>query len=110
MVQLLDPEGRLTTGADAERYGHLIDALDDATLQQFWRDMVVGRTFDRAAANMQRQGQLALWIPSQGQEAAQVGSAYATRAQDHIFRLTANTSWASFVDSTRCNCWRCCAA
>lgn len=85
MVQLLDPEGRLTTGADAERYGHLIDALDDATLQQFWRDMVVGRTFDRAAANMQRQGQLALWIPSQGQEAAQVGSAYATRAQDHIF-------------------------
>ena len=32
MVQLLDPEGRLTTGPDADRYGHLIAALDDATL------------------------------------------------------------------------------
>ena len=85
MVQLLDPEGRRTSGADADRYGHLVDALDDATLQQFWRDMVVARTFDRSAANLQRQGQLALWIPSQGQEAAQVGSAYATRPQDHIF-------------------------
>lgn len=85
MVQLLDPEGRLTTGPDADRYGHLIAALDDATLQQFWRDMMVARTVDRSAANLQRQGQLALWIPSQGQEAAQVGSAYATRPQDHIF-------------------------
>lgn len=85
MVQLLDPEGRLTTGADADRYGHLVAALDDATLELFWRNMVVGRVFDRAAANMQRQGQLALWIPSWGQEAAQVGSAFATRSQDHIF-------------------------
>src|SRR5690606_11412725 len=32
-----------------------------------------------------RQGQLALWIPSIGQEGAQVGSGYAARAQDHIF-------------------------
>ncbi len=85
MVQLLDPEGRLTVGADADRYGHLVEALDDATLESFWRNMVVGRVFDRAAANMQRPGQLALWIPSWGQEAAQVGSAFATRAQDHIF-------------------------
>ncbi|HLP22579.1 MAG TPA: thiamine pyrophosphate-dependent dehydrogenase E1 component subunit alpha [Microbacteriaceae bacterium] len=85
MVQLLDPEGRLTSGADAERYGHYISALDDHTLERFWRDMVVARTFDRSAANLQRQGQLALWIPSQGQEAAQVGSAHATRPQDHIF-------------------------
>ncbi|MFM6974197.1 MAG: thiamine pyrophosphate-dependent dehydrogenase E1 component subunit alpha [Agromyces sp.] len=85
MVQLLDTDGRLTSGPDADRYGHLIAALDDATLQRMWRDMTVARTFDRSAANLQRQGQLALWIPSQGQEAAQVGSAYATRPQDHIF-------------------------
>ncbi|MEB0303600.1 thiamine pyrophosphate-dependent enzyme, partial [Mucilaginibacter sp. 5C4] len=25
------------------------------------------------------------WVPSHGQEAAQVGSAYATRPQDHVF-------------------------
>jgi pyruvate dehydrogenase E1 component alpha subunit len=47
--------------------------------------MFVMRTFDVEAANLQRQGQLALWVPSHGQEAAQVGSAYATRPQDHVF-------------------------
>lgn len=85
MVQLLDLDGRLLSGPDADRYGHLIAELSDAQLEQFWRDMNTSRVFDRAAANMQRQGQLALWIPSWGQEAAQVGSAYATRPQDHIF-------------------------
>jgi pyruvate dehydrogenase E1 component alpha subunit len=47
--------------------------------------MVVIRRFDIEAGNLQRQGQLALWIPSLGQEGAQVGSGYAARPQDHIF-------------------------
>ena len=47
--------------------------------------MAVSRRLDVAGANLQRQGQLALWVPSLGQEAAQVGSAHAARAQDHIF-------------------------
>ncbi|MGV1034131.1 MAG: thiamine pyrophosphate-dependent enzyme [Microbacteriaceae bacterium] len=85
MVQLLDIDGRLTSGADADRYGHLVAELTDSQLEQFWRDMTTARVLDQVAANMQRQGQLALWIPSWGQEAAQVGSAYATRPQDHIF-------------------------
>ena len=42
--------------------------------------MVVIRAFDQQATNLQRQGQLALWPPSFGQEAAQVGSARAARA------------------------------
>ena len=42
--------------------------------------MVVIRAFDVQATNLQRQGQLALWPPSFGQEAAQVGSARAARA------------------------------
>src|SRR5690606_19204017 len=45
----------------------------------------VVRAFDRQATNLQRQGQLALWPPSFGQEAAQVGSIRAARPQDHIF-------------------------
>jgi 2-oxoisovalerate dehydrogenase E1 component alpha subunit len=47
--------------------------------------MVVIRAIDTQATNLQRQGQLALWPPSRGQEAAQVGSARAARAQDTIF-------------------------
>nr|WP_239452077.1 pyruvate dehydrogenase (acetyl-transferring) E1 component subunit alpha [Frondihabitans sp. PAMC 28766] len=63
----------------------LIDALDDDALRRLHRDMVVTRRFDDEAGNLQRQGQLALWVPSHGQEAAQVGSAHALRPNDHIF-------------------------
>jgi pyruvate dehydrogenase E1 component alpha subunit len=47
--------------------------------------MLDSRPLDDAGANLHRQGQLALWEPSHGQDAAQVGSAHAARAQDHIF-------------------------
>ena len=66
-------------------YAHYIDDLSEQQLRAFHRQMVVMRRFDTEAANLQRQGQLALWIPSIGQEAAQVGSGYAARPQDHIF-------------------------
>ncbi len=85
MVQLLGPDGKLTEGEVADRYADKLAAIDEALLKQFWQDMVVSRRFDRDAANLQRQGQLALWIPSFGQEAAQVGSARATRMDDHVF-------------------------
>ncbi len=85
MVQLLSTEGTLTTGDAAAEYLPFIEALTDEQLQQFHRDMVITRRFDVEATNLQRQGQLALWPPSHGQEAAQVGSARAARAQDHLF-------------------------
>lgn len=84
-VQLLDLDGNLTTGSDADRWGHFVTGLDDPTLADMYRYMALARRLDRDAANMQRQGQLALWIPSWGQEAAQVGSAFGTRPQDHVF-------------------------
>ena len=84
-VQLLSPEGTLVADSGAEEYQPYIDELSDATLQDFHRNMVVTRAFDVEAANLQRQGQLGLWVPSLGQEAAQVGSAFASRPQDTIF-------------------------
>ncbi len=84
-VQLLTPEGELRPTPEAEPYLPIVEALGDAELEQFYRDMVVSRRIDIAGANLQRQGQLALWVPSHGQEAAQVGSARATRPQDHVF-------------------------
>jgi 2-oxoisovalerate dehydrogenase E1 component alpha subunit len=84
-VQLLSPDGTLQTDDVAAEYLPYIDALNDEDLRQFHRDMVITRRFDLEATNLQRQGQLALWPPSHGQEAAQVGSARAARAQDHIF-------------------------
>ncbi|MBD7957416.1 thiamine pyrophosphate-dependent dehydrogenase E1 component subunit alpha [Microbacterium sp. Sa4CUA7] len=85
LVRVLAADGSFAPSPAAEPYLEVIDALADADLEQFYRDMAVSRAFDRQATNLQRQGQLALWPPSFGQEAAQVGSARAARAQDHIF-------------------------
>lgn len=85
LVRVLDKDGRFTPSPAAEQYLSLIEAISDAELEQFYRDMVVIRAIDTQATNLQRQGQLALWPPSRGQEAAQVGSARAARAQDTLF-------------------------
>src|SRR6187402_3794660 len=84
-IQLLSPEGTLVENDVNAEYMPLITALTDEQLLEFHRQMVVIRRFDVEAANLQRQGHLALWIPSLGQEAAQVGSGFALRPQDHIF-------------------------
>jgi len=85
LVRVLDATGRFAPSDAAERYLPLIAKISDAELEQFYRDMVVIRAIDTQATNLQRQGQLALWPPSRGQEAAQVGSGRAARAQDTIF-------------------------
>ena len=84
-VQLLSTEGKIVTSDAAAEYLPYIEQLSDEQLRDFHRNMVVMRMIDVDAANLQRQGQLAMWIPSLGQEAAQVGSAFAARPQDHLF-------------------------
>ncbi len=85
LVRVLAADGSFAPTPEAERYVPLIEAIGDDELAQFYRDMVTVRAFDQEATNLQRQGQMALWPPSRGQEAAQVGSARAARKQDHIF-------------------------
>ncbi len=84
-VQFLSADGSFRSDETNDEYLPFIEALGDDELRQFHRDMVVTRRFDLEATNLQRQGQLALWPPSHGQEAAQVGSARAARVQDHLF-------------------------
>lgn len=85
MVQLLAPDGTFMPSAAAEEFLPYFERLTDADYRKFFRDMTVVRRFDTEATNLQRQGQLALWVPSHGQEGAQVGSAHAAKPQDHIF-------------------------
>ncbi len=85
VVRFLAADGSFAPSPAAEPYLDLVAGLADADLEGFYRDMAVIRAFDVQATNLQRQGQLALWPPSFGQEAAQVGSARAARAQDHLF-------------------------
>jgi 2-oxoisovalerate dehydrogenase E1 component alpha subunit len=84
-LQLLSPAGSIVESDKSAEYLPYIEQLTDAELREFHRVMVVTRAFDHEATNLQRQGQMGLWVPSVGQEAAQVGSAFATRKQDHIF-------------------------
>ncbi len=84
-VQLLSPEGTLVESDATAEYLPIIEGIPEERLLDFHRHMVAVRRFDIEAGNLQRQGQLALWIPSTGQEAAQVGSGFAAKPQDHIF-------------------------
>lgn len=81
-VQLLREDGTLSEHPQFSRY---LDALDDEALRSLYRHMVVERRFDAEATSLQRQGQLALWVPALGQEAAQVGVIAALRDSDRVF-------------------------
>ncbi|MCQ9163806.1 pyruvate dehydrogenase (acetyl-transferring) E1 component subunit alpha [Arthrobacter sp. STN4] len=82
MVQLLDAAGARRQDAT---FGPYVDALDADTLRGFYRDMALVRRFDVEATALQRQGELALWVPVVGQEAAQIGSGSAMGAADYAF-------------------------
>lgn len=78
-VQYLDPAG-VPTDSDA-RYprpgdNRLIDA---------YRKMVLGRRFDRQATALTKQGRLAVYPSSRGQEACQIAAAMSLRPSDWLF-------------------------
>jgi pyruvate dehydrogenase E1 component alpha subunit len=85
MVQLLSPEGDYGVPAQYAEYGKYIEALKEEDFLKFYRDMARMRRFDYEATALQRQGQLGLWAPAIGQEAAQIGSGYGVGHNDHIF-------------------------
>ncbi len=78
-VQLLTPDG--------ERVQHPDFSFDgsDETIAGYLREMILARRFDSEATALQRKGELGLWPPALGQEAAQVGSANALRPLDFVF-------------------------
>ena len=94
IVQLLDSAGSPVIDL------HYQSALDDSALLAFYRDMVLVRQLDLQATALQRQGELGLWAPLLGQEAAQIGSARAMQAQDYAFTTYREhgVAWCRGVD------------
>lgn len=82
LVQLIDAEGQRISN---EEYDGWVADIDGAGLQALYQDMVVVRRIDTEATALQRQGELALWPPLLGQEAAQIGSGRALREDDFVF-------------------------
>jgi 2-oxoisovalerate dehydrogenase E1 component alpha subunit len=87
-LQLLTPDGDRVepalTAATLE-YSRWVADVDPEQLAALYEDMVVCRRIDVEATALQRQGELGLWPPMLGQEAAQVGSARALRDDDFVF-------------------------
>jgi 2-oxoisovalerate dehydrogenase E1 component alpha subunit len=54
-------------------------------LLELYRQMVIGRRFDRQATALTKQGRLAVYPSSHGQDACQVGATLALRDQDWLF-------------------------
>ncbi|WP_158867855.1 pyruvate dehydrogenase (acetyl-transferring) E1 component subunit alpha [Leifsonia sp. AG29] len=82
VVQLLSPDG--SRGSD-DRYDAWVSDLGTEELLSLYEDMVVIRRIDAEATALQRQGELGLWPPLLGQEAAQIGSGRALRSDDFVF-------------------------
>jgi 2-oxoisovalerate dehydrogenase E1 component alpha subunit len=105
-VQLLDEHGVRVASPE---FDPMIGDVDGPALLALYRDMVVVRRLDAEATALQRQGELALWPPLLGQEAAQIGSGRALRADDFVFssyreHAVAYTRGVELVDLVRV--WR----
>jgi 2-oxoisovalerate dehydrogenase E1 component alpha subunit len=105
-LQLLEPGGARAPSAE---FDAVIADVDGPALLALYEDMVVVRRLDAEATALQRQGELALWPPLLGQEAAQIGSGRALRTDDFVFssyreHAVAYTRGASPVDLVRV--WR----
>jgi pyruvate dehydrogenase E1 component alpha subunit len=99
-VQLLTAEGERLTDPHWDRW---VDDIDTAALRGFYRDMVLVRRADREANALQRQGQLGIWVPLLGQEAAQIGAGRALTARDHAFPSYREhgVAWCRGIDPTQ---------
>ncbi len=88
-MQLLTPSGQRVAAAGPEIGARDIEAhvadVTSADLLDMYADMVIIRRIDEEATALQRQGELGLWAPLRGQEAAQVGSARALAPDDMAF-------------------------
>lgn len=82
LTQLLNPEGERLPSPEFDPY---VADIDAEALRGLYRDMVLVRRGDRECNAMQRQGQLGIWVPLLGQEAAQIGSGRALKPQDMAF-------------------------
>lgn len=82
LVRLLDHTG---TRLSHERFDAFVASVTDDDVREWWRLMKLQRAFDLEATSLQRQGELGLWVPALGQEAAQIGSGTVIREPDFVF-------------------------
>ncbi|HEY4005526.1 MAG TPA: thiamine pyrophosphate-dependent dehydrogenase E1 component subunit alpha [Pseudonocardia sp.] len=99
LAQALTPEGVRLHRPELDRY---LTDIDVPALQSLYRDMALVRRVDREANALQRQGQLGIWVPLLGQEAAQIGAGRALTARDMAFPSYREhgVAWCRGIDPT----------
>src|SRR4030081_1190491 len=80
-VRFIDERGNRAKEA---RSGGLAPPAPEALLSAY-RALVLGRRFDRQATSLVKQGRLAVYPSSHGQEASEVGAVLALRPTDWLF-------------------------
>ncbi|RAX47617.1 pyruvate dehydrogenase (acetyl-transferring) E1 component subunit alpha [Arthrobacter sp. AQ5-06] len=82
LIQLITPAGERISHPEFDPW---VKDIGDEQLCSLYEDLTVIRRIDVEATALQRQGELGLWPPLLGQEAAQVGSGRALREDDFVF-------------------------
>jgi pyruvate dehydrogenase E1 component alpha subunit len=82
VARLLTADGERITDHELDPW---VTDVGPEQLRALYRDMVLLRRIDSEGMALQRQGQVGLWAPCQGQEATQIGSARALRTDDFAF-------------------------
>ena len=77
MARVVAPDGTVEEGAAPD--------LSSEAVEEMYRLQVLSRTFDEKAVKLHRQGRIGTYAPLQGQEAAQVGAAFALADADYCF-------------------------
>ena len=78
-LQVLDENGNVDE--------KLMPKLSDKQIKEIYEMMVLVRAFDDKAFSMQRQGRIGTYLQFKGQEASQIGSAYALDGSDWLFPM-----------------------
>ncbi len=81
-LQALDPDG---VRHEHELLDPHLTDVDETVLTDLFIDMSIVRRIDEEAVALQRQGELGLWPPLLGQEAAQIGMVRVLDDQDFLF-------------------------
>jgi 2-oxoisovalerate dehydrogenase E1 component alpha subunit len=79
------PLSLITAEGKADDADGILVMPPDEVLRQLHRQMIIGRRFDTQATALAKQGRLAVYPSSRGQEACQVGAVLALREQDWLF-------------------------
>lgn len=76
--QIVNGEGKLVDSNNKEE-------MTEELAKSLYMKMLRARIFDRKNVNLQRQGRIGTYVPFEGQEAAQIGSASALGDEDWMF-------------------------